>query len=195
MKSGFESGGQKMKISVYCASGEGLHPEFYEVGEAFGKMMAKRGHSLVYGGYNKGIMCAVARGVASENGHIIAVVPKIFDKPGFTFEGCSEVIVTETMHERKAAMESACDAFAILPGGIGTFDEFFELYVLKSLGICTKPMGLLNVRGCYDMLEAMLDKNTLDGLMTSKKRELARFYTDGTSLLDALESEWKAMKN
>lgn len=179
-----------MRIAVYCASGEGLDPRYYELGEQFGRMLAERGHSLVYGGYNKGIMCAVARGVAAGHGEIIAVVPKLFDKPEFTFEGCTEVIVTETMHARKAKMEQLSDAFAILPGGIGTFDEFFELYVLKSLGECDKPMGLLNAMGCYDLLKAMLEKNTADGLMTAKNLALAKFYTSGEALLDALEREY-----
>ncbi len=178
-----------MKVCVYCASAENLDPEFYEIGEAFGRLLASRGHTLVYGGYNKGIMHAVARGAAAEGGEIIAVVPKIFDRPGFTYEKCTKVIVTETMHSRKATMENEADAFAILPGGIGTFDELFELYVLKSLDICQKPMGLLNGRGCYDLLRAFLDKNTSDGLMTEKNRAMLHFYDDGESLLNALENE------
>ncbi len=177
-----------MKISVYCSSYENLNPEYYSVGEAFGRMLAKRGHSLVYGGYNKGIMCAVARGVAAENGEIIAVVPKIFDRPGFTYENCSRVIITETMHSRKETMENECDAFAILPGGIGTFDEFFEMYVLKTLDLCSKPMGILNVLGCYDLLEALLDKNVADGLLSQKNREVVKFYKTGEELLNALET-------
>lgn len=181
-----------MKISVYCASSEGLDSQYYVLGEQFGRMLAQRGHSLVYGGYNKGIMCAVARGVVAAHGEIIAVVPKLFDRPEFTFEGCTQVIVTETMHARKAKMEEIGDAFAILPGGIGTFDEFFELYVLKSLGECDKPMGLLNALGCYDVLRAMLDKNTSDGLMSAQNRALANFYDTGEALLDALEREYNA---
>lgn len=177
-----------MKISVYCSSSETLNPEYYVIGENFGRLIAKRGHSLVYGGYNKGIMCAVARGVAAEKGEIIAVVPKIFDRPGFTYENCSRVIVTETMHNRKETMENECDAFAILPGGIGTFDEFFEMYVLKSLGLCPKPMGILNVLGCYDLLEAMLDKNEADGMLTHKNREMVKFYKTGEELINALEA-------
>ncbi len=180
-----------MKISVYCASSENLDPEYYAVGEAFGRLLAQRGHSLVYGGYNKGIMCAVARGVYAEHGEVTAVVPKIFDKPGFNFEGCTQVIVTETMHTRKQTMENLCDAFAILPGGIGTFDEFFELYVLKSLGLCNKPMALLNVRGCYDALKTMLERNTADGLMTQTNLSLVKFFERGEDLLNALESEYR----
>ena len=175
-----------MKICVYCSSSESLNPEFYKIGKDFGYMLASQGHDLVYGGYNKGIMCAVAQGAAEANGKIIAVVPKIFDRPGFTFEGCTQVIITESMHERKATMENISDAFAILPGGIGTFDEFFELYVLKSLGLCSKPMGILNALGCYDLLKAMLDKNTDDGLLTAKNRTLAKFYDSGSDLLNDL---------
>ena len=178
-----------MKVCVYCASSENLAPEYYEAGESFGRLLAKRGHTLVYGGYNKGIMHAVARGAASEGGEIIAVVPKIFDRPGFTYEKCTKVIVTETMHARKATMENEADAFAVLPGGIGTFDELFELFVLKSLDLCCKPMGLLNVQGCYDLLLAFLDKNTADGLMTEKNRAMLQLYDKGEALLDALEKQ------
>lgn len=180
-----------MKICVYCASSENLVPEFYKAGEDFGRLLAKRGHTLVYGGYNKGIMNAVAHGTAEEGGNIIAVIPKIFDRPGFTFEKCTRIIVTDTMHSRKAAMENEADAFAVLPGGIGTFDELFELYVLKSLDICNKPMGMLNVRGCYDLLRAFLDKNTSDGLMTPQNRALLNFYDDGEKLLSDLEREFQ----
>lgn len=177
-----------MKICVYCASTDELDPSFYELGEQFGKMLAQRGHSLIFGGYNHGIMSAVARGVASENGEILAVIPKIFDQPDFNYPGCTRIIVTETMHDRKATMEREGDAFAILPGGIGTFDEFFELYVLKSLGQCNKPMGILNFRGCYDALEVLLNQNTLDKLMTRKNREIAKFYTSPENLLYDLEN-------
>jgi len=178
-----------MKVCVYCSSREDLNPEYYTIGEAFGRMLAKRGHALVYGGYNKGIMAAVARGVLAEGGEITAVVPEIFNKPGFTLEGCSRVIYTPTMHTRKETMENESDAFAILPGGIGTFDEFFEIYVLKSLKQTTKPIALLNALGCYDLLEAFLDKNAEDHFLTAANRALISFYKDGTALLDALESE------
>ena len=177
-----------MKIAVYCSSSADSKPSWYAIGEDFGRMLARRGHGLVYGGYNQGIMAAVARGVAQEGGEIIAVVPKIFDRPGFTFDQCTRVIHTEDMSERKAVMEAQSDAFAILPGGIGTFDEFFEAYVLKSLGLLDKPIALLNVEGCYDLLAAFLDANTSDKLLTEENRRLVDFYTDGASLLDALES-------
>ncbi len=181
-----------MKICVYCSSREDLHPDYYKVGEAFGRLLAKRGHALVYGGYNKGIMAAVARGVLAEGGAVTAVVPELFKRPGFTLEGCTRVIYTPTMHTRKASMEEESDAFAILPGGIGTFDEFFEVYVLKSLKQTTKPIALLNVRGCYDLLEAFLNQNTEGRFLTPENRSLITFYSNGEALLTALECEANA---
>lgn len=176
-----------MKICVYCASSQTLDPQYYALGERFGRLLVERGHSLVYGGYSRGLMAAVARGVASRGGEITAVVPRIFDRPGFTFAGCNRVIFTESMHARKAAMEAEGDAFAILPGGIGTFDEAFELYVLKSLNLCKKPMGFLNAFGCYDLLKAFLEQSCRQGLMTEANLKLGVFYETAESLLEALE--------
>ena len=176
-----------MKICVYCSSKENLSPIHYEIGHKFGHEMAQRGHSLVYGGYNKGIMQAVAGGVAEQNGEIIAVIPKIFDKPTFTFRQCSKVIVTATMHERKATMEREADAFAILPGGIGTMDEFFELFVLNALGELSKPMAILDVDGCYRLLEQFLNQNAKDGFLSEDQRNLVKFYKEIPDILEALE--------
>lgn len=176
-----------MKICVYCSSVEGLDSKWYELGRSFGRWLGSSGHMLVYGGYNKGIMGEVARGTSESGGEIIAVVPKIFDRPGFTYEGCSKVIMTESMHARKAAMETEADAFVILPGGIGTFDEFFELYVLKSLGQIEKPMVIFNAFGCYDLLEQMLDKNASDGFLLAKNRAIACFCTNMSDVINALK--------
>ena len=143
-----------MRICVYCSSSDGLDSKYYEEGRAFGRELAKRGHSLVYGGYCKGIMAAVAEGVHENGGEITAVVPKVFDREGFTYEGCTRVIKTPDMNSRKKTMEAEAEAIAVLPGGIGTMDEFFEALVLKTIGELDKPMGVLNTGGCYDLLVA-----------------------------------------
>ena len=163
-----------MQIGVYCSSAQGLAPAYYEAGEAFGRMLARRGHGLVYGGYDQGIMGAVARGVAAEGGRVTAVVPAIFEKPGYGQQGCHRVIHTETMHARKAAMEQEADALAVLPGGIGTYDEFFEAYVLKSLGQLDKPLAVYNWNGCCDALAALLADSAARGMLLDWLEQHAR---------------------
>ncbi|MGN0706518.1 MAG: TIGR00730 family Rossman fold protein [Faecalibacterium sp.] len=176
-----------MKICVYCSSAQGLDPEFYTAGEAFGRELARRGHTLVYGGYGEGVMGAVARGAAEGGAPVTAVVPAIFDREGFTAPGCTEVIHVRSMSQRKARMEAEADAFAVLPGGIGTLDEFFEVLVLKSLGQLQKPLGIYNVKGCYDSLAALLEQGCAQGMIRPANRALAPLFTDGCALLDALE--------
>lgn len=177
-----------MKICVYCSSAQGLAPALYEKAEQFGRSLARRGHTLVYGGFNQGIMGAVARGAYAEGGEIVAVVPRIFDREDFTYEGCGRVVRTETMGERKAAMEAEGDALAVLPGGIGTFDEFFEALVLKTLGLLDKPIGVWNLDGCCDALQALLDASAADGFLSQSNRSAVQFYTEGEAMLDAFEA-------
>ena len=176
-----------MKICVYCSSAQGLDPAFYAAGEAFGRELARRGHTLVYGGYGEGVMGAVARGAAAGGAPIIAVVPAIFDREGFTAPGCTRVIHVDSMSRRKACMEAEADGFAVLPGGIGTLDEFFEVLVLKSLGQLQKPLAILNVKGCYDPLAALLEQGCAQGIIRPENCALAPVFTDGCALLDALE--------
>ena len=128
-----------MVICVYGASSDTIHPDFLKAGEALGAAMARRGHSLVFGGGGHGLMGAVARGVASGGGSITGVAPRFFNVDGVLFDGCTEFVYTDTMRERKAIMEERADAFLMTPGGIGTFEEFFEILTLRQLGGTTSP--------------------------------------------------------
>lgn len=175
-----------MKICVYCSSASGLDPALYTAGEEFGRMLAQRGHTLVYGGYGEGLMGAVARGAAAGGAPIVAVVPAVFDREGFTAPGCTEVVHVGTMSERKARMEAEADALVVLPGGIGTFDEFFEALVLRSLGQLKKPLAVYNIGGSLDALDELLRQSVRQGFLREDVRALAPFYTDGEQLLNAL---------
>ena len=104
-----------------------------------------RGHSLVYGGGAKGLMGAAARGVKRQGGHILGIAPSFFNVDGELFEDCDEFLYPDTMRERKKLLEEKSDAFVILPGGIGTCNEFFETLVLRSLGRLAKPIALFNI--------------------------------------------------
>lgn len=146
-----------MKICIYGASGSELDPRYYDAAEELGRLLAREGHSLVFGGGNHGLMGACARGAAASGGEIIGVAPRFFDEPGVLFEHCTRFVFTETIRERKAAMEAESDAFIVLPGGIGTFEEFFETLTLKQLGRHGKPIAVLNTLGYYSDLMRMLE--------------------------------------
>lgn len=176
-----------MKICVYCSSAQGLAPALYAAGEEFGFALARRGHTLVYGGYNAGLMGAVARGAVQGGAPVVAVVPKIFDQEGFVPAGCTQVFHVGTMSQRKARMEAEADAFAVLPGGIGTYDEFFEALVLKSLGQLPKPMAVYDILGECAPLRGLMESSVSAGYLSPAVAALAPFYTDAEQLLDALE--------
>ena len=152
-----------MKICIYGASSNIIDKSFIDAGEQLGKEIAQNGHSVIFGGGAAGLMGAVARGMRSKGGNIIGVTPTFFKVDGMLFEDCTDMIYTETMRERKKLLEEMSDAFIVTPGGIGTFDEFFEIYTLRQLGVHQKPIAILNTDGYYDslidMLKYAIDKN------------------------------------
>ena len=150
-----------MKICFYGASSNIIDKSFIDAGEQLGKEIAQNGHSVIFGGGAAGLMGAVARGMRSKGGNIIGVTPTFFKVDGMLFEDCTDMIYTETMRERKKLLEEMSDAFIVTPGGIGTFDEFFEIYTLRQLGVHQKPIAILNTDGYYDSLIDML-KNAID---------------------------------
>ncbi|MBE6806352.1 MAG: TIGR00730 family Rossman fold protein [Ruminococcaceae bacterium] len=148
-----------MRICVYGAASPIIDPEYIRLVEIMGEKMAKRGHSLVFGGGGNGLMGAAARGVKKGGGHILGVIPKFFDdeKIEAVYSECDELIEPDTMRERKQIMEDNADAFIIVPGGIGTFEEFFEILTLKQLCRHNKPIAMYNINGYYnEIVEAIL---------------------------------------
>lgn len=150
-----------MKICIYGASSNAIDKSFLDAGELLGKTIADGNHSVVFGGGAAGLMGAVARGAHSANGEIIGICPSFFNVDGALFTECTEMIYTETMRERKQLLEEMSDAFVITPGGIGTFDEFFEIYTLRQLGVHKKPIAIYNTNGYYNSLIDMLN-NAID---------------------------------
>lgn len=161
-----------MNICIYGASSRKLAQEYYDAAEALGALMAQQGHTLVFGGGQEGIMGAVARGAHAHGGKIIGIAPRFFDQPGILFSDCTEFIYTDTMRERKALMEEHAEAFIVLPGGIGTYEEFFEMLTLKQLGRHNKPMVMLNTRGYYGPMAAMLQNTVDEGFMSADCMDL-----------------------
>ena len=177
-----------MRICVYGASSNDISPIFINQGEQLGYKMAKRGIGLTFGGGANGMMGAVARGITQGSGHIIGVAPKFFNVDGVLYEKCDELIRPDTMRQRKQIMEDNADGFIITPGGIGTFEEFFEILTLKQLAQLNKPIVIMNTDGYYnDMLSMMQTAVEKDFILESVK-SLYVVMTDVDEILNYIEN-------
>ncbi len=177
-----------MNICVYGAASNDISPNIIKKTEDLGREMAKRGHALVFGGGNNGMMGASARGAHEGGGEIIGIAPRFFNADGVFFAGCTEFFLTDTMRERKKLMEEKSDAFIVTPGGIGTFDEFFEILTLRSLGQHTKAIAVYNIDGYYNALEDLLDNAVKGGFMKKAAKDLIGFFDNEKELLDYIEN-------
>ena len=177
-----------MKICVYGASSNSIDEIYKDTAYALAGLMAKHGHTLVYGGGGNGVMGACARGAYDNGGCIIGIAPSFFKVDGVLFEGCTEFIYTDTMRERKKILEDTSDAFIVAPGGLGTFDEFFEILTLKQLNRHNKPIAIFNVNGYYDALLALLENTAEHKFMTNKSLELFDVFDDVQEMLTYIEN-------
>ena len=175
-----------MRICVYGAASPTIDPEYMELVEQMGKEMVSRGHSLVFGGGGNGLMGAAARGVRYAGGHILGVIPKFFDEENVEAicDFCDELIQPNTMRERKQIMEDNADAFIVVPGGIGTFEEFFEILTLKQLCRHNKPIAIYNLKGYYDDINHAMEQAMKKNFIRDNCKELY-FTTDNLSELFA----------
>lgn len=178
-----------MVICLYGASGTELDASYLEAVERFGESLARRGHTLLFGGGAQGLMGAAARGAKRGGGKIIGVAPTFFQKEGVLFPECDVFYPTETMRQRKQRMEELADAFVAVPGGIGTLDEWFEILTLKQLGRHEKPIALLNLRDFYRPMLEQLALAAEQGFLKESCRTLYHVFSEGEALLDALERE------
>ena len=176
-----------MNICVYGASSESIDKIYRDSAYELAANMAKRGHAMVYGGGANGVMGATARGMYDNGGTIIGIAPSFFLVDGVLFDKCTEFVYTETMRERKKILEDRSDAFIIAPGGIGTYDEFFEILTLKQLERHNKPIAMFNVNGYYDEMLTMLEKTVSCNFMKSKSLELFRCFDDADEMLTYIE--------
>lgn len=177
-----------MNICVYGASSNTIDINFVEKVEKLGEEIAKRGHSVVYGGGAQGLMGAVARGARKADGKVKGIAPSFFNVDGVLFEDCTEFIYTETMRERKQLLEDHSDCFIVAPGGIGTFEEFFEVLTLKQLRRHEKAIVIYNINGYYDEMEKMIENAINEGFMKESCRELYTYFDDMNKMLDYLEA-------
>lgn len=144
-----------MKICIFGAASAHIDEKYIEEIEKLGETLARRGHSLVFGAGATGLMGAAARGFKRGGGYIHGVIPEFFrdENVEIIYDGCDELTYTKNMSERKQKMEDDCDAFVIAPGGVGTFEEFFEVLTLKQLGRHKKAIIIFNIDNYYDKLE------------------------------------------
>ncbi len=157
-------------VAVYCASAMGTDPEFARVAAALGQALAAQGAGLIYGGARVGLMGVVADACLGAGGRVVGVIPEVLAGMEVAHDGLTELHVTTTMHTRKALMAERADAFVILPGGLGTMEEMFEVLAWQTIGLHNKPVVLLNVAGFYDSLLRWLDDAVAAGVLRAKGR-------------------------
>jgi hypothetical protein len=178
--------GALKSVAVYCGSNSGTDPAFGQAAAALGRVLADRGIRLVYGGGKVGLMGTVADAVLDQGGETYGVITRALEAKEIAHPSLSSLRVVETMHERKDAMADASDAFVMLPGGFGTFDEFFEVLTWTQLGIHAKPCGILDVAGFYDPLRVMIDQAVTAGFVHPAHRDMVVIDEDPGRLLDRL---------
>lgn len=176
------------RVCVFCGSSAGGSPEYAQAAAALGALLGRRRIGLVFGGGRVGLMGTMADAALTAGGEVIGVIPRRLRDREVAHLGLSDLRVVETMHERKAAMADLSDAFVALPGGCGTLDELFEIVTWAQLGIHAKPIGLLNVRGYFDLMDGFLAKAVDERFLRPEHRALIAFHTDPAALLAALES-------
>lgn len=177
-----------MDICVFCGSNEGRDPVYAEAARAVGTTLGRDGHALVYGGAGRGLMGLVADAALKAGARCVGVLPEQLFKKELAHPGLTELVVVRSMHERKAEMARRADAFLVLPGGLGTLDETFEILTWAQLGIHGKPVGLLEVEGYFRPLLAFLDHAVAQGFVAPEHRELILVADHVGALVEAFRS-------
>jgi hypothetical protein len=163
-------------VTVYCSSSADVAPAYFQAAQELGTALACQGWKLVYGGNSLGLMRAVADATRAAGGCVIGVTPRLLVDKGFSDDLCDELIVTDDMRQRKAIMEERGDAFVTLPGGLGTFEEIFEVIVGRVLGYHDKPIVILNIAGYYNPLLAMIEHGIEQNFIKTKVTKLYRVF-------------------
>lgn len=177
-----------MNICVYCSASTTLDSSFHTVAADLGGKMAARGDTLVYGGGSNGLMGEVARAVHNGGGKVHGIIPKALVEKETAYQLADELIITQDMRQRKAEMERRADAFVVLPGGIGTLDEVFEILSLRQLRLTLKPLVVLNQNGFYDPLYALLDHMQAAAFLRTPLDRLLSFVPDVPGVFALLDT-------
>jgi uncharacterized protein (TIGR00730 family) len=175
-------------VCVFCGSNAGLRSEYVEAARQLGRLIASLGLTLVYGGGKVGLMGALADAALANGGRAVGVMPQALVDKEIAHRGLTELHVVGSMHERKARMEELADAFLLLPGGFGSWEEFFEIVTWAQLGLHRKPFGVLNTAGYYDHFLAMADRATEDAFVRQSHRSMIIVDTVPERLMERLST-------
>ncbi len=174
-------------ITVFCGANSGANPEFATTAHKVGSILAGRNTGIIYGGAKIGIMGAVADGALAHGGRVTGILPHFLSAREIAHDGLSELIVVDSMHERKLKMYDMSDGFLVLPGGFGTMDELFETLTWAQLGLHQKPIGILNTRHYYDDLIALVERMASEMILKDIYRSMMIVSDDIEELLDKME--------
>jgi uncharacterized protein (TIGR00730 family) len=174
-----------MRVCVYCGASSGNDPRYAATARAFGTALARAGYGVVYGGGRVGLMGALADGALEAGGEVIGIIPRFLEEREVAHRGV-DLHVVGSMHERKALMAEYADAFVALPGGFGTFEEFFEIVTWVQLGLADAPCLLANVEGFFDALLALIDGAHAKGFVDAHNRAIVEAYPSVELVLDRL---------
>jgi uncharacterized protein (TIGR00730 family) len=180
-------------VCVFCGSNYGLAPVYKEQATLLGRVLAEKGIELIYGGAHVGLMGAVADGALKAGGRVTGILPRFLEEKELAHTGLSELILVDTMHQRKTIMNERCDAVITLPGGFGTMDELFEMLTWSQLGLHNKPIGVLNVNGYYDHLILIIENMVAKGFLSPAHKESLLIHNEIDVLLQQM-SDYKAVE-
>ena len=176
-------------ICVYCSSSNRIAAHYFEMADEMGRLLAKQGYTLVYGGGNVGLMGQMARAVHAHGGRVVGVIPeRLKAVEGVAYDVADKLVITETMQQRKAIMYTRADAFLVLPGGFGTLEEFLEVLTLRQLGYHDKPIALINTDGFYDPLLELFAHFFDEHFARDRTRGLYYVASDPEDALQHLET-------
>ena len=178
------------RLCVFSGSSPGAHPDYLLAAEELGRALAAQDLGLVYGGAQVGLMGAIAGAALDAGGEVVGVIPQALVDREIAHTGLSELHVVGSMHERKAMMADLADGFIALPGGMGTLEELFEVYTWTQLGLHSKPLGLLDVRGYYAKLAAFLDHAVAERFVTAEHREMLVVEQRAEAMIEAFR-RWR----
>ena len=182
------------RICIFCGSSPGKDPIHADAARRLGDLLARRGIGIVTGGGHIGLMGVLADAALAGGGEVIGVIPRSLEAKELAHTGLTQLQVVGSMHERKARMADLADAFAAMPGGYGTADEFFEILTWAQLGLHAKPVGLLNTAGYFDPLLAWIDRTVEEGFLRASHRDLLRVAWGPEELVEVLLRDRPAVK-
>ena len=174
-------------LCIYCGSSFGTNPAYREEAVRLGKILTNQGITLVYGGGSVGLMGLLADAVISGGGEVIGVIPRFLQEKEVGHDNLTELILVDSMHERKLRMSELADGFIAMPGGFGTLEELAEILTWVQLGLIQKPVGILNIEHFYDHLIAQLDHMVDRELLRSQNRDLLIVDQNASKLIDKMD--------